>query len=68
MKPFCLDIEAKKVSQITIVSRPIISEIFDKIREFVAKDCEQVSPFKTDEIEIYENCFGTIGFAEYVGV
>ena len=55
---FCLDIEAKKVSEITHVSRPTINKLFDKIRTRIAEDCHQSSPFECGEIELDESYFG----------
>jgi transposase len=58
LKLFCLDIEAKKTSQITGISRYTINHLYDKIRERIAQDCEQASPFETGEIELDESYFG----------
>ena len=58
MKLFCLDIEAKKTSQITGISRYTINRLYDKIRERIARDCELTSPFQTGEIELDESYFG----------
>ena len=58
MKLFCLDIEAKKTSQITGISRYTINRLYDKIRERIAQDCELTSPFQTGEIELDESYFG----------
>lgn len=58
LKLFCLDIEAKKTSQITGVFRYTINHLYDKIRERIAQDCEQTSPFETGEIELDESYFG----------
>jgi len=55
---FCLDIEAQKVSKISNISRPTINKLFDKIREIIAWNCEQVSPFSHGEIELDESYFG----------
>ena len=58
LKLFCLDIEAKKTSQITGISRYTINRLYDKIRERITQDCELTSPFQTGEIELDESYFG----------
>lgn len=55
---FCIDIEAKKVAEITGISRPTINKIFDKIRERIAQDCEENSLLGSGEIELDESYFG----------
>jgi len=55
---FCHDIEAKKVAEMTHVSRPTINKIFDKIRERIAEDCELANPLGKGEIELDESYFG----------
>jgi len=55
---FCLDIEAKKVAEITNISRPTINKIFDKIRVCIAEDCEKANPLGKGEIELDESYFG----------
>lgn len=58
LRLFSLDIEAKKVAEITRISRPTINKIFDKIRERIAEDCEENSPLGEGEIELDESYFG----------
>ncbi len=58
LKLFCYDIEAKKVSELTGVSRPTINKLFDKIREVIAKNCQENSILLSGEIELDESYFG----------
>jgi len=58
LRLFCLDIEAKKVSKLTGISRVTINKIFDKLRVFIALKCESESPFDNGEIELDESYFG----------
>ena len=58
LRLFCLDIEAKKVSELTGVSRVTINKIFDKLRVVIALKCEDESPFSSGEIELDESYFG----------
>ncbi len=57
VKLFCYDIEAKKVSELTGVSRPTINKLFNKIREAIAKNCEENSILLSGEIELDESYF-----------
>ena len=52
LRLFCLDIEAKKVAELTGISRVTINKIFDKLRVLIASKCELESPFETGEIEL----------------
>jgi len=52
LKLFCIDIEAKKVAEITKISRPTINKIFDKIRVRMVEYCQQNSPFEKGENKI----------------
>ncbi|BAV95182.1 IS1595 family transposase [Ichthyobacterium seriolicida] len=58
LRLFCLDIQAKKVSKLTNVSRYTINKIFDKLRLLIAQKCEEESPFNQGEIELDESYFG----------
>ena len=58
LKLFCFDIEAKKVSEITNISRITINKIFDELRILIASKCELESPFEKGEIELDESYFG----------
>ncbi|BAV94277.1 transposase [Ichthyobacterium seriolicida] len=58
LRLFCIDIEAKKVSKLTNVSRYTINKIFDKLRLLIAQKCEEESPFNQGEIELDESYFG----------
>ena len=55
---FCLDVEAKKTTEITKLSRITINNIFDKIRQRIYEDCEQNSPLGKGCIELDESYFG----------
>jgi transposase len=54
-----LDIEAKKVSEITKISRPTINKIYLMLRNIIAKDCDENSIFVSGEIEFDESYFGS---------
>ncbi|BAV94643.1 transposase [Ichthyobacterium seriolicida] len=58
LRLFCLNIEAKKVSKLTNVSRYTINKIFDKLRLLIVQKCEEESPFNQGEIELDESYFG----------
>ena len=58
LKLFCLDIEAKKVSELTSINRTTINKIFDKLRILIASKYESESPFEKGEIELGESYFG----------
>ena len=55
---FCLDLEAKKVAEISGVSRNSINKIFKAIRIRIAEFCEAENPLGFGEIEIDESYFG----------
>ena len=55
---FCVDIEAKKVSEIAGISRISINKLYDKIRERIAQNCEQESLLGKGGIELDESYFG----------
>ena len=55
---FCLDIQAKKVAKIASLNKNTIGLLYDKIRQTMAKYCEQTSPFLIGEIEVDESYFG----------
>ena len=54
---FSLDIEAKKIAELTKISRPTINKILKKIRERIAEDCEQEAQF-SGIVEVDESYFG----------
>lgn len=54
---FCLDLEAKKVAEISGVSRNSINKIFKAIRIRIAEFCEAENPLGFGEIEIDESYF-----------
>ena len=55
---FCLDIETKKVSILTGISRVTISKLFDKMRASIATYCQEQSPLGEGQIEVDESYFG----------
>jgi len=58
LRLFCLDIEAKKVAELTGLNRGSINNIFGKLRKRIAEICEAESPFENGEIELDESYFG----------
>ncbi len=58
LRLFCLDIEAKKVSELTKLNRVTVNKFYRKIRERIAEICESESPFENGEIELDESYFG----------
>ena len=58
LRAFCLDIEAKKCSELCNINRNTAGNIYDKIRERIYEDCEQNSPLGRGSIEIDESYFG----------
>ena len=55
---FCYDLEAKKVAELTKISRPTINKIYHQIREKISLECEKECPFANGEIELDESYFG----------
>ena len=55
---FCLDIEAKKVSILTGISRVTIHKLFDKMRASIATYCQEQNPLGEGQIEVDESYFG----------
>ena len=58
LKFFCLDLEAKKISEISGVSRNSVNKIIKAIRIRIAEICEYSNPLGLGEIEIDESYFG----------
>ena len=58
LRLFCIDIEASKVAEISHVNRNTVHRLFNQIRQCIAEDCEQKSPFDDGEIELDESYFG----------
>ena len=58
LRYFSLDIEAKKTSELTGISRPTINKIYAQIRERIAEKCEGENPLEKGEIEMDESYFG----------
>jgi len=59
LRYFCFDLEAKKVADLTNISRPTINKIYHQIREKIALECEKECPFENGEIELDESYFGS---------
>jgi transposase len=55
---FCLDLEAKKISEISGISRNSVNKIIKAIRVRIAFLCEYSNPLGVGEIEIDESYFG----------
>jgi transposase len=53
-----MDIEAKKVAQLTKISRVTINKIFNRIRIVIAAWCDSENPLGDGEIELDESYFG----------
>ena len=58
LKFFCLDIEAKKCSELCNTNRNTVNNIYDKIRQRIYEDCERNSPLGNGSIELDESYFG----------
>ena len=58
LRLFCLDIEAKKTSKLTGISRPTINRFYKTFRERIAELCKAENPFENGEIELDESYFG----------
>ncbi len=58
LRLFCLDLEAKKIAQISGISRNSINKIIKAIRIKIAEFCEQENPLGFGDIEIDESYFG----------
>jgi transposase len=54
---FCLDLEAKKISEISGVSRNSVNKIIKAIRVRISFLCEYSNPLGVGEIEIDESYF-----------
>jgi len=57
IKYFSLDLEAKKISELTKISRPTINKILEKIRGRMAEYCEEDAKF-SGVVEVDESYFG----------
>ena len=58
LKFFCLDLEAKKIAEISGISRNSVNKIIKAIRKRIAMMCEYSNPLGLGEIEIDESYFG----------
>lgn len=56
---FCFDLEAKKIAEISGISRNSINKIIKAIRKRIAEFSETENPLGCGEIEIDESYFGT---------
>ncbi len=57
IKYFSLDLEAKKIAEITKISRRTINKILEKVRERLAEMCEDEAKF-SGTVEVDESYFG----------
>lgn len=58
IKYFALDLTAQKTAVLTRLTRKSVNEIYLKIRNRVAEECERASPFSSCQIEVDESYFG----------
>ena len=58
IKYFALDLTAQKTALLTNLTRKSVNQIYLKIRNRVAQECERASPFRACEIEVDESYFG----------
>src|SRR5215212_8543954 len=58
IKYFALDLTAQKTAQLTNLTRKSVNQIYLKIRNRVAEECERASPFASCQIEVDESYFG----------
>ncbi len=55
---FALDLTAQKTAVLTRLTRKSVNEIYLKIRNRVAEECERASPFSSCQIEVDQSYFG----------
>ena len=58
IKYFALDLTAQKTAVLTSLTRKSVNQIYLKIRNRVAEECERASPFSSCQIEVDESYFG----------
>ncbi len=58
IKYFALDLTAQKTAVLTRLTRKSVNQIYLKIRNRVAEECERASPFSSCQIEVDESYFG----------
>lgn len=58
LRYFCLDIEAKKVAEMTHISRPSINKLFALFRERIMEICESEKVCSEGVFEVDESYFG----------
>lgn len=58
IKYFALDLTAQKTALLTNLTRKSVNQIYLKIRNRIAQECERASPFSNCEIEVDESYFG----------
>jgi hypothetical protein len=57
LRYFAMDFSATDVAQLTGLTRKTVTVIFLKLRQRIAEECEQASPF-SGEVEVDESYFG----------
>jgi len=60
LRLFALDLTASDAARLSGVSVRSINEIYLKLRERLARECERRRPFKGGEVEIDESYFGPV--------
>jgi transposase len=58
IKYFALDLTANKTAQLCDLTYKSVKQIYLKIRQRIAQECERASPFSTCEVEVDESYFG----------
>ena len=58
LRLFCLDLTASDAARLTGISVRSVNDIFLRLRERLAYECERRRPFKGGEVEIDESYFG----------
>jgi transposase len=58
IKYFALDLTANKTAQLCDLTHKSVKQIYLKIRQRIAQECERASPFSTCEVEVDESYFG----------
>jgi transposase len=58
IKYFALDLTANKTAQLCNLTHKSVKQIYLKIRQRIAQECERASPFSTCEVEVDESYFG----------
>ena len=58
IKYFALDLTANKTAQLCDLTHKSVKQIYLKIRQRIAQECERASQFSTCEVEVDESYFG----------